>query len=142
VARPSSQVVSAAHELRIVLGQLVRRLRAEYAFPVAQASVLSRLDRDGAQTASELAAAERVRPQSMAQTLAELEGAGLIERRPDPEDRRRIQVELTGRGRDRVLEERGKREGWLAAAIAAELSPEEQRTVLAAVPLLRRLSGL
>lgn len=142
MARPSSQVVSAAHELRIVLGQLVRRLRAEYAFPVAQASVLSRLDRDGAQTASELAAAERVRPQSMAQTLAELEGAGLIERRPDPEDRRRIQVELTGRGRDRVLEERGKREGWLAAAIAAELSPEEQRTVLAAVPLLRRLSGL
>lgn len=125
-----------------MLGQLVRRLRAEYAFPVAQASVLSRLDRDGAQTASELAAAERVRPQSMAQTLAELEGAGLIERRPDPEDRRRIQVELTGRGRDRVLEERGKREGWLAAAIAAELSPEEQRTVLAAVPLLRRLSGL
>lgn len=125
-----------------MLGQLVRRLRAEYAFPVAQASVLSRLDREGAQTASGLAAAERVRPQSMAQTLAELEVAGLIERRPDPEDRRRIQVELTGQGRERVLEERGKREGWLAAAIAAELSPEEQRTVLAAVPLLRRLSGL
>lgn len=125
-----------------MLGQLVRRLRAEYAFPVAQASVLSRLDREGAQTASGLAAAERVRPQSMAQTLAELEVAGLIERRPDPEDRRRIQVELTGQGRERVLEERGKREGWLAAAIAAELSPEEQRTVVAAVPLLRRLSGL
>jgi DNA-binding MarR family transcriptional regulator len=141
VARPSPQVVIAAHELRIVLGQLVRRLRAEYSFPVAQASVLSRLDREGAQTASALAAAERVRPQSMAQTLTELEGAGLIERRPDPEDRRRIQVELTGQGRERVLEERGKREGWLAAAIAAELSPEEQRTVLAAVPLLRRLSG-
>jgi DNA-binding MarR family transcriptional regulator len=141
VARPSPQVVTAAHELRIVLGQLVRRLRAEYSFPVAQASVLSRLDRESAQTASGLAAAERVRPQSMAQTLTELEGAGLIERRPDPEDRRRIQVELTGQGRERVLEERGKREGWLAAAIAAELSPEEQRTVLAAVPLLRRLSG-
>ena len=124
-----------------MLGQLVRRLRAEYAFPVAQASVLSRLDREGAQTASGLAAAERVRPQSMAQTLAELESAGLIERRPDPEDRRQIQIELTGRGRERVLEERGKREGWLAAAIAAELSPEEQQTVLAAVPLLRRLSG-
>jgi DNA-binding MarR family transcriptional regulator len=140
MSSPSSQVANAASELRLVLGQLVRRLRAEYTFPVAQASVLSRLDREGAQTTSALAAAERVRPQSMAQTLAELEAANLIERRPDPADRRRIQIELTEQGRARVLEERGKREGWLAAAIAAELSPEEQRTLLDAVPLLQRLS--
>jgi DNA-binding MarR family transcriptional regulator len=140
MSTPSSQVANAASELRLVLGQLVRRLRAEYTFPVAQASVLSRLDREGAQTTSALAAAERVRPQSMAQTLSELEAAGLIERRPDPGDRRRIQIELTEQGRARVLEERGKREGWLAAAIAAELSPDEQRALLDAVPLLQRLS--
>jgi DNA-binding MarR family transcriptional regulator len=140
VTRPSPKVTAAAHELRIVLGQLVRRLRAEYSFPVAQASVLSRLDREGPRTASSLASSERMRPQSMAQTLTELERAGLIERRADPEDRRRIQIELTEQGRTRVLEERGKREGWLAAAIAAELSPDEQQTLLAAVPLLRRLS--
>ena len=139
--QPSTQVVNAAHELRLVLGQLVRRLRAEYSFPVAQASVLSRLDREGAQTTSALATAERVRPQSMAQTLTELEAAGLIERRPDPADRRRIQIELTARGRERVLEARGRREDWLATAIAEELDPEEQRTLLAAVPLLHRLSG-
>jgi DNA-binding MarR family transcriptional regulator len=137
---PSAQVVKGAGELRLVLGQLVRRLRAEYSFPVAQATVLSLLDREGPQTASALAAAERVRPQSMAQTLAELEAAGLIERRPDPGDRRSSQIELTKQGRDRVLEGRGRREDWLAAAIAAELSPEEQRTLLAAVPLLQRLT--
>ena len=138
--QPSTQVVKGASELRLVLGKLVRRLRAEYSFPVAQASVLSRLDREGAQTASVLAAAERVRPQSMAQTLAELETAGLIDRRPDPGDRRSLQVELTEQGRERVLEGRGKREDWLAAAIAAELSLEEQRALLAAVPLLQRLT--
>ena len=138
---PSTQVVQGASELRLVLGQLVRRLRAEYSFPVAQASVLSRLDREGAQTASALAAAEHVRPQSMAQTLAELETAGLIARRPDPGDGRRIPVELTEAGRERVLEGRGRREDWLVAAIAAELDPEEQRTLLAAIPLLRRLSA-
>jgi DNA-binding MarR family transcriptional regulator len=77
----------------------------------------------------------------MAQTLAELETAGLIERSPDPADRRSSRIELTEQGRDRVLEGRGRREDWLASAIAAELSPEEQRTLLAAVPLLRRLSG-
>lgn len=138
--RPSAQVATAASELRLVLGQLVRRLRAEYSFPVAHASVLSRLDLEGAQTTSGLAAAERVRPQSMAQTLAELETAGLIGRRPDPADRRRVLIELTALGRERVLEARGRREDWLAAAIADELDPQEQRTLLAAVPLLRRLS--
>src|ERR1700759_1659574 len=140
MTHPSAQVVNGAGELRLVLGQLVRRLRAEYSFPVAQATVLSRLDREGPQTASALAAAERVRPQSMAQTLAELEAAGLTERRPDPGDRRSSQIELTKEGRDRVLEGRGRREDWLAAAIAAELSPEEQRTLLAAIPLLQRLT--
>jgi DNA-binding MarR family transcriptional regulator len=138
--RPSAQVATAASELRLVLGQLVRRLRAEYSFPVAQASVLSRLDLEGAQTTSGLAATERVRPQSMAQTLAELETAGLIGRRPDPGDGRRVLIELTTLGRERVLEARGRREDWLAAAIADELDPQEQRTLLAAVPLLRRLS--
>ena len=129
-----------ASELRVVLGQLIRRLRSENRFSLSHASVLGRLDREGPQSVSDLATADRVRPQSMAQTLAELETAGLIDRRPDPGDRRSLQVELTEQGRERVLEGRGKREDWLAAAIAAELSLEEQRALLAAVPLLQRLT--
>jgi len=136
----TSDVVGAAGELRIVLGQLVRRLRSEYSFPIAQASVLSRLDRDGPQTTSALAAAERVRPQSMAQTLAELEADGLISRRPDPGDGRRVLIEVTRAGRGRLRENRRRREGWLAAAIEAELTPDEQETLLDAVPLLQRLA--
>ena len=123
-----------------MLGQLVRRLRREYSFPIAHATVLSRLDREGPQTTSALATAERVRPQSMAQTLSELEADGLIARRPDPADGRQVLIELTKNGRTRIAEDRRRREGWLAEAIAAELSPAEQRTLIAAVPLLRRLS--
>lgn len=137
---PSTTLVSTAGELRIVLGQLVRRLRTEYSFPIAQASVLSRLDRDGAQTTSALAVAERIRPQSMAQTLLELEGDGLISRRPDPGDGRRILIELTDRGHDRLREDRRRREGWLTEAIATTLSADEQRTLIDALPLLRRLA--
>jgi DNA-binding MarR family transcriptional regulator len=137
---PSTTLVSTASELRIVLGQLVRRLRSEYSFPIAQASVLSRLDRDGAQTTSALAAAERIRPQSMAQTLLELEGDGLITRHPDPGDRRQILIELTDRGLERLREDRRRREGWLAEAIATTLTAEEQRTLIDALPLLRRLA--
>jgi len=123
-----------------VLGHLVRRLRAEYTFSVTQASVLSRLDRDGAQTTSALAAAERVRPQSMAQTLAELEAEGLVSRRPDPADKRQVLIELTEGGRERLRADRRRREDWLSEAVAAELTPEEQETLLAAVPLLQRLA--
>jgi len=137
---PTSTLVATSSELRIVLGQLVRRLRSEYSFPIAQASVLSRLDRDGAQTTSALAAAERIRPQSMAQTLLELEGDGLISRRPDPDDGRRILIELTGGGHDRLREDRRRREGWLAEAIATTLTADEQRTLLDALPLLSRLA--
>ena len=137
---PRKEIVAAASELRLVLGQLVRRLRREYSFPVAQATVLSRLDREGPQTTSALAAAERVRPQSMAQTISELAADDLVERYPDPDDRRQVLIELTGEGRGRIHEDRRRREGWLAEAIAAELTPEEQQVLIAAVPLLRRLS--
>ena len=78
-----------ASELRTVLGQLVRRLRAQHRFPLMHGAVLGRLDRGGARSVSELAVAERVRPQSMAQTVSELEADGLLTRRPDPDDGRR-----------------------------------------------------
>jgi DNA-binding MarR family transcriptional regulator len=128
-----------ASDLRVVLGQVVRRLRAEHRFPLSHGVVLGRLDREGPQSVSDLALKERVRPQSMAQTVADLESDGYVERRPDPDDRRRALVELTATGRTVLAEDRGQREGWLARAIAERLSPEEQRVLAHAVEILRRL---
>src|SRR6476659_1745918 len=100
-----------AHDLRETLGRLVRRLRAEPgSLPVAHATVLARLDREGSAGTSDLAAAERMRPQSMAQTVRDLEAAGLVSRRPDPDDGRRALVELTALGRERVRAARAPRE--------------------------------
>ena len=129
-----------ASELRVVLGHLVRRLRAENAFPLSHGSVLGRLDRQGAQSVSDLAQAERVRPQSMAQTVSELEADGLVARRPDPDDRRRAIVELTEQGSETLYTDRRRREGWLAQAIAEDLTPQEQALLGDAVELLRRLA--
>jgi DNA-binding MarR family transcriptional regulator len=140
VARRPDVSVSASEELRVVLGQLVRRLRAEHAFPISHAIVLGRLERDGPATTSALAALERVRPQSMAQTIGELDAEGLIARKPDPSDGRQILIELTDRGRVTLAEERARREGWLATAIADHLTPEEQDVIMRAVPLLGRLA--
>jgi DNA-binding MarR family transcriptional regulator len=129
-----------ASELRVVLGQLLRRLRAEHRFPLGQGSVLGRLDREGTASIGQLAVAERVRPQSMAQTVADLEAAGLISRRPDPGDGRRTLVDLTEQGRRTLEEDRRDRAGWLASAIERELSAAERRRLAQDLELLRRLA--
>ena len=125
-------------ELRVVLGRLIRRLRREHRFPLTQAAVLGYLDRDGARSIGELAAIEAVRPQSMSQTIGELEADGLIERRPDPSDGRRTQIAITARGRAELDSDRAAREGWLAKEIGA-FTQEEQETLRVAVRLLTRL---
>lgn len=138
----SADTTHLASDLGPVIGRLTRRLRAEHSFSMAQAAVLGRLDREGARTTSALALAERVKPQSMAQTLAELAGEGYIARRPDPGDRRQTLIELTPLGRETLERERARREGWLAQAIDEALSPEERELLARVVPLLRRLADL
>ena len=129
-----------ASQLRVVIGQLIRRLRAEHGFPLSQGAVLGRLDRGGPQSVSDLAVAERVRPQSMAQTVGDLEAEGYVTRSPDPADRRRALVQLTERGHEELEADRRRREGWLAQAIASDLSPKEQELLGDAVEVLRRLA--
>jgi len=129
-----------ASELRLVLGQLIRRLRAEHRFSLSQGAVLGRLDREGTRSIGDLALAERVRPQSMTQTISDLEADGLIARRADPADGRRTLVELTELGLRTLQEDRRQREGWLARAIADDLSAEEQRLLTQTLALLRRLA--
>lgn len=130
----------AAVELRAVLGRLTRLLRAAHSFSFTQGAVLGHLDDEGAMTTTALAAAENVRQQSMAQTVADLEAAGLVARTPDQHDRRQILIELTDRGREVLEEDRRYREGWLTEAIVEALSPREQALLARAVPLLKRLA--
>lgn len=131
-----------ASELRVVLGHLVRRLRAEHHLPLSQGLVLARLDREGPQGTSDLATAERIRPQSMAQTVADLEAQGFVERHPDASDRRRILLELTDGGRAALLADRERREGWLAEALDASFTDEERDLLERATRLLGRLTEL
>jgi DNA-binding MarR family transcriptional regulator len=139
-AKTKTDTAAVASELRTVLGSLVRRLRAEHRFPLSQGTVLGRLDRGGPASVSQLATAERLRPQSMAQTVSDLEADGLVERRPDPTDGRRMLVELTAQGHAALEADRRHRDGWLARAIEDDLSPDDQAVLLRAVELLRRLA--
>jgi DNA-binding MarR family transcriptional regulator len=138
-AQTETDVAALAADLRGVMGQLIRRLRKENLFPLHQASVLGRLDRCGSQSVSDLAAAERVRPQSMAQTVGDLEGEGLVDRKPDPDDRRRALVTITAAGKSRIEADRRAREGWLVKAFE-EMPETDLAAIERTVEILRRVA--
>ena len=138
-AQTETDVAPLAADLRGVMGQLMRRLRRENLFPLNQASVLGRLDRCGSQSVSDLAAAERVRPQSMAQTVGDLEADELVERKPDPDDRRRALVILTAAGKSRIEADRRAREGWLVKAFE-EMPEADLAAIERIVEILRRVA--
>jgi DNA-binding MarR family transcriptional regulator len=125
--------------VRVVFGRVKRRLKAladTDDLTPSQSSVLSRLDKEGPASASELAAAERVRPQSMAAILAGLREAELIERNPDPEDGRRQVVSLTTAGRNRLQGDRKVRQEWLAETLQEHCTEAERQTIIKALALL------
>ena len=133
-----------ATELRATLGPLVRRLRrfkADDELTLSHTSALARLDREGPATASELAAGEGIRPQSMFTIVAALQERGLVSRAPDPNDGRRIVLSLTDSGREGMHGARTEKARRLTAAIADELTPDEQRQLAAALPLLARITN-
>lgn len=135
--------VAAARDIRVVFSRLRRRLRdvavGEDLTP-SQTAVLTRLWKEGASSASVLAGAEHVRPQSMATIVSALARRGLIERTPDPEDGRRQVVSLTKAGRERAESDRQVREEWLARAMQERYSERERRIILDALSLLERLT--
>jgi DNA-binding MarR family transcriptional regulator len=106
----------------------------------SQTAVLTRLWKEGASSASALAAAERVRPQSMATILAGLTRHGLIRRAPDPQDGRRQVISLTAAGRRRAESDRQVREEWLARAMQERYSERERRVILDGLALLQRVT--
>ncbi|MEU5845023.1 MarR family winged helix-turn-helix transcriptional regulator [Saccharopolyspora shandongensis] len=141
-ADDTAGIAAAATEVRMGVMRLARRLRAEREsgeLTLGRLAVLGRLERDGPATASALAAAERVTPQSMARIVQHLIDAGLAERDTDPADRRAAIVRITEAGRRQILRDRGRREAWLAQAMTGLTDVERELLVLSA-RLLDRLA--
>ena len=142
MGKASDRASLMAAELRVVLGQLRRRLRAQANkgdLSLSQFAVLGTLDREGPATVTTLARAEGVRPQSMGATVAALQEAGLVGGAPDPADGRQVMLSLTESARSWIKASRAAREDWLSQAIRSHLSPAEQQELAAAIQLLRRI---
>jgi DNA-binding MarR family transcriptional regulator len=124
--------------------RLARRLRSERpadSLSLTKLSVLAHLYRAGAASPGEIAAAERLQPQSLTRVLADLEAEGLISRERDERDRRQSVLELTEAGGAALAFDMGARDRWLAGALE-ELTETERQVLYLAGKLMDRLSGL
>jgi DNA-binding MarR family transcriptional regulator len=132
-----------AGALRVSISLLLRRMRqvhVEGELTLPETSALARLDRGGPATPSALARVEQISPQSMGATLGALEGRGLIERRPDPQDGRRAVMSLTEAGQQVVRNKRSARTEQLAQALSAGFTRAELQQLMTAAPLIERLA--
>lgn len=135
--------IQVAENLHSVAIHLLRGLRKEdVAAGVGQArlSALSVLVFGGPATLGELARAEQVKPPTMTRIVGGLERDGLVRRRRDERDGRRVRVAATPKGQRVLLEARNRRIQVLSRRIE-RLLPEEIEILNDAVEILDRVFG-
>jgi DNA-binding MarR family transcriptional regulator len=139
----NEELLDRAAEVRRGVTRLARRLRLERpgpGEPLLRLTVLALLHGRGPMTPGDLAAAERVQPQSLTRSLTALEASGLVTRRPDPDDGRRSLLTITDAGLRAIRQDIRQRDAWLAIAMGELLSPVEQDLLRLAGELMERLA--
>jgi DNA-binding MarR family transcriptional regulator len=131
-----------ASALKVGIGLFVRRSRqsagtGELTMP--EQSTLSRLERGGPASASDLARAGQVTPQAVGPVVAGLEGRGLVMRSPDPKDGRRVLLSVTETGLEALRDRRGAVVERMANVLAEDFSQADLETLHAAAVLIERL---
>lgn len=129
-----------AEELRLVIGDLVRKVRTQTKTPSsAQAETLGHIARKGPLSITEMATLRQVKHQSMRLVVDQLERQGLVVRHEDPADGRKQLIALTAEGQTTVVRNRSQRSQWLASQLKQFTTAEERKTLHAAVGILARL---
>ncbi|MEA3063032.1 MAG: hypothetical protein QOJ94_2813 [Sphingomonadales bacterium] len=123
------------NETAQALRRAFERRAAEHGVTRAQWRVLSRLKRRDGQRQVELADALDVEPITLCRMIDRLAEAGLVERRPDEEDRRAWRIHLTAHSGPIVEELRVIAEQFLDDALAgvSEAEQAQVRQILARV---------
>jgi DNA-binding MarR family transcriptional regulator len=124
-----------------VLVRRVRQVPIDGGLTMPERTALSRLDRSGPTTSSALAREVQITAQAMGATLSALRARGLVERRPDPQDGRRVVLTVTDAGRQALKNKRNARTELIARALTSgSFTPTELEKLAAAAPLLERLA--
>lgn len=123
--------------------RLARRMKTDAppgGLSTGMLGLLAALYREGPMSGVALADEEGLKPQSITRLLAALERKDLIERAPDPDDRRNLIISITLKGRQGLRHAMRERRRWLAGAIADRLDDAERDTLIEAAELMLRLA--
>lgn len=132
-----------ATDLHAVAIRLLRQVRQEddaSGLTAARLSALSVLVFGGRKTLGELARVEQVSLPTMTRISAALAKAGYVKRTIDPDDRRYVYLEATGRGLTLLEVGRERRVARLSALLAS-LTSSELAACERALAALRRVIG-
>jgi DNA-binding MarR family transcriptional regulator len=123
---------------------LVRRVRqapTDGGLTMPERQALSHLERSGPTTSSALAREVQITAQAMGATLSALRARGLVERRPDPDDGRRVVLTVTEAGSQALKNKRNARAELIAQSLTSSaFTQRELKQLAAAAPLLERLA--
>ena len=130
-----------AARLQMSTTRLARRLRREAGAQLtpSQLSVMASIHRHGTVTLGALAELERVAPPTITRVVAKLEADGLVERTPDPADRRVARVSTTAAGDELVAQARRRKVAWLAERLE-RLPARDRARIESALDALERLA--
>jgi DNA-binding MarR family transcriptional regulator len=138
----TTPVPDLAGHLRLTIVRTARRLRQEAGTDLSPSltAALSTVERHGPITPSELAARERIQRPTATRVLARLVEEGLVERTPDPQDRRSALVSATPAARALLAELRTRKTAFLAARLEA-LDPADRAVLDRAATILEEMLG-
>ena len=143
MSRTSLDTAALAHDLRLSVMRLSRRLRNQRvntAVTLTHLAALSTLKRHGPMSPGELAAYERVQPPSMTRVVVALENLGLVTRTPHPTDGRQVIIDLTPAAQELLADEARAREAWLSSRLQ-ELSAEDRAVLREAAAIMDKLAS-
>ena len=143
MGRTTLDTAALAHDLRLAVMRLSRRLRTQRVdttVTLTHLAALSTLRRHGPMSPGELAAHERVQPPSMTRVVVALEGMGLVSRTPHPTDGRQVVIALTDAAETLLADEARAREAWLTGQLQ-QLTPAERDVLREAAVLMDKLAS-
>jgi DNA-binding MarR family transcriptional regulator len=131
-----------AARLRLSATRLARMLRrqADLGPSPSQLTALATIAGEGPLTLGALADIEHVAPPTITKVVEKLEAQGLIERRPDVDDRRRSLATATAAGHALLAEGRARKDAILATRIA-QLDTDQLDRLADALDVLEVLAG-
>ncbi|MDP4239688.1 MAG: MarR family transcriptional regulator [Bacteroidota bacterium] len=132
-----------AARLRVSVARLVKVMRSEVRrdepLSLTERSTLSMVYQYSKMLPSELAIKEKVTSQSMSQIINKLSLLNYIEKTPSREDKRKVIITITPKGKEFIELKRNKSQEWLAKAISEKTTNAEREILASAITILSKL---